>query len=158
MANKEDLIKAAIQELLRITRRYGRIEEPPVPVNDALSVTTREAHTVEAVGELEPVSITQLAVHLGITKSAASQMVAKLLERDFVVKKQANHSNKELELFLTPLGREVFLAHERFHGKDMADPVARLSSFSLSRIATLSVLLETLAGLLERRLGGKTEI
>jgi DNA-binding MarR family transcriptional regulator len=157
MENKEDLIKAAIQDLLRIVRRYGRIEELPVPVKDELTVTTREAHTVEAVGEQEPLSVTQLAAHFGITKSAASQMVSKLVKRGFVVKKQAAHSNKEFELSLTPLGWEVFSAHERFHGKDMADLVARLSPFSLSQIATLSVLLETLAGVMDQRLDEKPE-
>jgi DNA-binding MarR family transcriptional regulator len=155
MENKEDLIKAAIQELLRIARRHSRIEELPIPVTDELSVTTREAHTVEAVGEQEPLSVTQLAVHFGITKSAASQMVSKLVKRGFIVKKQAAHSNKEFELSLTPLGWDVFTAHKRFHGKDMNDLINRLSPFSLSQIATLSVLLEAVADLMDQRLDGK---
>jgi DNA-binding MarR family transcriptional regulator len=113
---------------------------------------------VEAVGEQEPLSITQLAFHFGITKSAASQMVSKLVKRGFVVKRQAVQSNKEFELSLTPLGWEVFAAHERFHGKDMAELVGRLSAFSLSQIATLSVLLEALAGVMDKRLDEKPEI
>jgi DNA-binding MarR family transcriptional regulator len=157
MENKKDLIKSAIQDLLRIARLYARIEGLPVPVNDELSVTTREAHTVEAVGAQEPLSVTQLADHFGVTKSAASQMVSKLVKRGFIVKKQATHSNKEFELSLTPLGWEVFSAHEQFHGKDMADLVARLSPFSLSQIATLSVLLETLASVMDQRLDENPE-
>jgi DNA-binding MarR family transcriptional regulator len=155
MENKEDLIRATIRELMRIARLFGRVEEMPVPVTGDLSVSTREAHTVEAVGEQEYLSVTQLAAHFGITKSAASQMVSKLVKRGFVAKKQAAHSNKEYELFLTPLGREVCDAHERFHGEDMNALVSRLSVFSLSQIATLSVLLEALGSAMDHRLDGK---
>jgi DNA-binding MarR family transcriptional regulator len=152
MEDKEDLIKATIRELLRIARLFNRVEEMPITVSDDLSVTTREAHTVEAVGDHEPLSITQLAAHFGITKSAASQMISKLAKRGFVVKELAPHSNKEFELSLTPLGREVFDAHARFHGNEMDELVSRLSAFSLSQIATLSVLLETLGSAMNHRL------
>ena len=152
MDNKEDLITATIRDLIRIARLFRRVEEMSIPVTNDFSVTTREAHTVQAIGDQEPLSITQLATHFGITKSAASQMVSKLVKRGFVVKQQASHSNKEYELFLTFLGREVFDAHERFHGKEMDRLVSRLSAFSLSQIATLSVLLEALGSAMNNRL------
>ncbi len=152
METKEDLIKNTIQELLRIAKMYSRIEELPIPVDENLEVTTREAHTIQAVGESEQMSVTHVASHFGITKSAASQMVAKLSKRGFLLKKQAVHSNKEFELFLTPLGWQAFRAHEQSHGRDMADLVDRLSAFSLSQIATLSVLLEALGSVMEQRL------
>ncbi len=155
MDSKTNLIKTTIQELLRVARLQGRIEKLPIPVKDDLLVTTREAHTVQAVGEQERISITQLAAHFGITKSAASQMVSKLVNRGFIAKDQSVHSNKEFELSLTSLGWQVFKAHELFHGKDMAGLVTQLSAFSLSQIATLSVLLEALASVMDDRLSGK---
>ena len=78
METREDLIKATIRGLLRIAKMYSRIEALPIPVDENLEVTTREAHTIEAVGEHEQISVTQVASHLGITKSTASQMVPKL--------------------------------------------------------------------------------
>ena len=152
METKEDLIKATIQQLLRITKMYARIETMAIPVEEGLEVTTREVHTIQAVGEHEQMSITQVAARFGITKSAASQMVAKLVNRGFLSKKQAIHSGKEFELTLTALGWKAFRAHERFHGKDMAKLVDRLSAFPISQIATLSVLLEALGGVMENRL------
>ncbi|MDY6950372.1 MAG: MarR family transcriptional regulator [Thermodesulfobacteriota bacterium] len=157
METKEDLIKETIQKLLRITKMYSRIEKLPIPVDEGLEVTTSEAHTIQALGEHEQMSVTQVASYFGISKSAASQMVAKLAKRGFLVKKQAPHSNKEFQLFLTPLGWRVFHAHERFHGKDMADLVDRLSAFSLSQIATISVLLEAIGSVMDRRLSGRTK-
>ncbi|PHR26019.1 MAG: MarR family transcriptional regulator [Desulfotalea sp.] len=152
MDTKEDLIKATIRDLLRIAKTYSRIEKLPIPVDDNLEVTTKEAHTIQAIGEYEQINITQLASHFGITKSAASQMVAKLVQKDFLSKRQAAHSNKEFELSLTPLGQKVLLAHEQFHGSDLAGLIDSLSGFSISQIATLSVLLEALGSVMEQRL------
>jgi DNA-binding MarR family transcriptional regulator len=157
METKEDLIKSTIRKLLRVSKMYSRIEELPIPVEEGLKVTTREAHTIEAVGENEPMSVTQVASYFGITKSAASQMVARLTRKGFLIKKQAVHSNKEFELSLTPSGWKVFRAHERFHGRDKADLVDRLSAFSLSQIATLSVLLESLESVMDQRLSRQTK-
>lgn len=156
METKEDIIKATIRELLRIAKMYSRIEELPIPIDEGMVVTTREAHTVQAVGDNEPISVTQIASCFGITKSAASQMVSKLTKRRFLLKKQAVHSNKEYELSLTPLGRRAYQAHEQFHGGDMADLIDRLSAFSLSQIATLSVLLEALGSVMDQRLSRRT--
>lgn len=152
MDTKEDLIKHAIYGLLRIAHLYARIEAMPIPVNDQTSVSTREAHTLQAIGEEVGNSVTQVAHHFGITKSAASQLVAKLEKRGFLHKRPAAHSNKEFELFLTELGWCAFRAHEHFHGKDFTELVKSLSTFPISQIATLSVLMETLGGVMEKRL------
>ena len=156
METKTEFIEKTIRELLRVSKLYSRIEELPVPVDENLEVTTREAHTIQAVGQSESVNVTQLADHFGITKSAASQMVSKLANRGFLLKRQAPHSNKEFELALTQLGWKAFDAHERLHGGDMAHLVERLSGFSLSQISTLSVLLESLAGVMEKRLSERS--
>ncbi|WP_218187943.1 MarR family winged helix-turn-helix transcriptional regulator [Desulfosarcina cetonica] len=104
MDTKEDLIRHAIYGLLRIAHLYARIEAMPIPVNDQTSVSTREAHTLQAIGEEVGNSVTQVAHHFGITKSAASQLVAKLEKRGFLHKRPAAHSNKEFELFFDRTG------------------------------------------------------
>ena len=152
METKEDLIKTTIRQFLRITKMYARIEAMAIPVEEGLTVTTREAHAIQAIGEQEQMSITQVAKHFGISKSAASQTVARLLRRGFLIKKQSVHSAKEYELTLTELGWKAFHAHEHFHGQDFARLIDRLSAFPISQIATLSVLLEVLGGVMEKRL------
>ncbi len=155
METKEELIKATIQQLLRVVRKYSRIEELPVPVDGDIEITTAEAHTIQAVGEGEQMRVLDVATQFGITKSAASQMVAKLIRKGFVEKKQSLHNSKEFPLSLTELGWRAFRAHERFHGKDLAGLVNRLSAFSLSQIATISVLLEAIGSVMDERLSGK---
>ena len=157
METKEELIKDPIRKLLRVTKMYARIEEQPIPVEKGVAVTTREAHTIQAVGENEHMSVTQVADHFGITKSGASQMVSKLNKRGFLNKKQAAHSSKEFELTLTLLGWKAFRAHEQFHGRDFSNLIDSLNAFSHSQIATLSVLLEALGGVMEQRLSQRSK-
>ena len=152
METKEDFIKATIREFLRVAKLYSRIEDLPIAVNEDFEVTTREAHTIQAIGENENISVTDVANLFGTTKSAASQMVSKLAKKGCLKKEMSAHSNKEYELSLTPLGWKVFRAHEQFHGKDLIDLVERLGGFSFSQIATLSVLLEAIANVINQRL------
>ncbi|MGD9609994.1 MAG: MarR family winged helix-turn-helix transcriptional regulator [Desulfovibrionaceae bacterium] len=152
METKDDLIMSTVRQFQRVAAKYARIEELPIPVEDGIEVTTREAHTIEAVGNRQQVSVTDVANAFGITKSAASQMVSKLCDKGFLEKKQAPHSNKEFQLTLTPLGRKAFDAHARFHGEDKEALMERLRGYSLSQIATISVLLEAIGEVMDNRL------
>lgn len=141
-----------VRQFQRVAAKYARIEELPIPVEDGIEVTTREAHTIESVGSRQQMSVTDVANAFGITKSAASQMVSKLCDKGFLEKKQAPHSNKEFQLTLTPLGRKAFDAHARFHGEDKEALMERLRGYSLSQIATISVLLEAVGEVMDNRL------
>ncbi len=141
-----------VRQFQRVAAKYARIEELPIPVEDGIEVTTREAHTIEAVGSHKQMSVTDVANAFGITKSAASQMVSKLCDKGFLEKKQSPHSNKEFQLTLTPLGRKAFDAHARFHGEDKKALMERLRGYSLSQIATISVLLEAIGEVMDNRL------
>jgi DNA-binding MarR family transcriptional regulator len=157
METKEEFIRSAIRLIQRIAHQYARIEEMSLRFDEDGEVTTREAHIVQAIGEAGGLNVTGLAARFGITKSAASQMVAKLVKKGFVEKRQAPHSNKEFLLSLTERGRLVFDAHERLHGREMDELIAKLSTFSLSQIATLSVLLEVVGTTMDSRLSGSAE-
>ncbi|MCK9239881.1 MarR family transcriptional regulator [Desulfocurvus sp.] len=152
METKDDLILDVVRQFQRVAARYARIEELPIAVGDGVEVTTREAHTIEAVGLRGQMSVTDVANAFGITKSAASQMVSKLCAKGFLRKRQAPHSNKEYQLTLTPLGRKAFDAHARVHGEDRDALVERLRGFSLAQVATIAVLFEAIGEVLDRRL------
>jgi DNA-binding MarR family transcriptional regulator len=152
METKADLIAALSQNLVRVLNKQARLEEMRIRFDEGVELTPKEIHTIQAIGEHKQINITDLAAHFGVTKSAASQIVAKLAEKGFVQKRQAAHSNKELELSLTDLGWRAFQAHERFHGQHMAELFDRLSAFTLSQIATTSVLLDVMESVLEERL------
>ena len=152
MENKEDLIKAISRQLMRIIKKHGRIEEIPVQLDEGVVVTPTESHTIQAIGENGAINVTDLAAHFGVTKSAASQIVNKLSKKGYVVKRISEYSGKELRLELTPLGRRAYEAHERCHGRHMADIVNRLGSFSLAQVATASAFLDVIEDVMNERL------
>jgi DNA-binding MarR family transcriptional regulator len=152
METKEDLIVSMTHKLMRVFNKRSRIEELRIRFGEGVELTPKEIHTVQAIGENKQINVTNLADHFGVTKSAASQIVAKLAEKGFVQKRHPAHSNKELELSLTELGWRAFQAHERFHGKHFAELVNRLSAFSLAQIATTSVVLDVIENIMEERL------
>ena len=145
-------IKATVHQLTQVARKFAHIEALPITVEEGLIISTREAHTIQSVGELSCTNVTDVANCFAITKSAASQLVSKLTGKGFLVKQQSAHSNKELQLSLTPLGWQAFKAHEHFHGKDMNQIVSCMEKFTNEDIATLTALLKTINTIMDKRL------
>ncbi|MBE1426247.1 DNA-binding MarR family transcriptional regulator [Desulfomicrobium macestii] len=154
MNDTNEFILTTIRQFVRVARKYADAENLPIPVEGHGEISTREAHIIEAVGDTPEINVTALAKRFGVTKSAASQMVSRLVQKGFVDKSPAPHSNKEFILTLTELGWRGFAAHERFHGQDLARLKSRLGAFSLSQVATLSVLLEAIDDVIDKRLKG----
>ena len=155
MESKEEIIKSLSRKILRILNKHAQLEARPASVNEKVAVTHRELHTVQLIGEKEQVNVTDVASDFGVTKSAASQMISKLVKKGLVTKEAAFHSNRETRLSLSDLGWEAYEIHERIHGEHMAEVVKRLNVFSLSQIAATSVLLEVLEGVVDERLSEK---
>lgn len=76
-----------------------------------------EIHTIMAIGRQTGINITNLAEFQGISKSAISQMIRKLSEKNLVQKYRDPHNDKEVLLSLTNRGRIAYLGHEQFHAK-----------------------------------------
>ena len=152
METKADFIREMSRKLFRILNKHARLEALPARFEEGVKATHRELHVIQTIGENEQINITELGSRFGVTKSAASQMAAKLVKKGFVEKRPADHSNKESRLGLTELGWRAFRQHERFHGDHMADVIGRLSVFSLDQIATTSVLLDVLESVVDDRI------
>ena len=155
MESKETLIRAVTHQLWRILNKHSRVEEHPFRFEQEIVLTPKEIHTVQAIGEREPINLTEVATHFGVTKSAASQMVAKLTEKGFVQKEFAAHSNKEYGLSLTKLGWKAFDAHSRVHGKHWESLLKRLSRFSNAQIEITSGVLTAIEKTVDEHLEKK---
>lgn len=152
METKEQLVGSTLQQFVRVARQFAQIEELPILIGGDEAVSTAEAHTIQAIGEGHEMRVLDIAQHFSVTKSAASQMVSKLIKKGFVDKRPSPHSNKEYLLSLTDRGWTAFHAHEQFHGKDGAELVNQLSAYTKSEIVTLSALLESIGTVMGRRL------
>jgi len=148
----QELKKKVINSLMQVTRKFAEVETLPIAVTDDVSVSTREAHAIESIGENRCINVTQIADHFGFTKSAASQLVSKLTRQGFVVKKQAGHSNKELQLSLTPLGWQAFEAHAKMHGMDLQQVLDTMEGVEINVLIQLNELLVRLNSIMDDRL------
>lgn len=152
---KREQIKTWAEQLQQLVHKLSRIENLPIRVDEGVEISTREAHTIQVIGENAPLCVQNIASRFGVSKSAASQMVSKLAHKGFIDKRPSAHSNKELQLSLTSLGRLAFQAHEQAHGSDMNRISKIMESFSSAELATLSKFLKAFEDIADERLNNK---
>lgn len=112
---EEITIEQLCELFIRTVNSYTRLEKETHTFGAGVKLRLSEVHTITAVGSHENINITNLAKMQGISKSAVSQMVSKLVQKGFIEKRPSPETENEVVLFLTMQGREVQEAHERQH-------------------------------------------
>jgi DNA-binding MarR family transcriptional regulator len=74
-----------------------------------------EIHTIQIIGNNPSINSTDLTSRMGVTKSAVSQTLNKLLKKGLIRKTPLPADARESALELTDLGWKGLHAHERFH-------------------------------------------
>ena len=152
MNSKTETLRHMTGRLLRIINKHSRIEELPVSISDDIKLTSREIHCLQAIGQNEGENLKTIATILGVTKSAISQMVGKLVKRGFVRKNQAPDNDKELLVVLTDSGWEAFRRHQEFHERHMHNLLEKLDEFSDPQLATASAILAVIETVVDERM------
>ena len=116
--SNEKILAEIMEQFVRIVNKFNRFEKVPMDFGVEEMLYPSEIHTIEAIGNNARINVTHLAELLGISKGAVSQMVNKLVRKQFVKKMKLPSGAKELFLELTPRGKKAFKGHEKFH-KDM---------------------------------------
>lgn len=152
MSNKEESVRQMKRRLWRIIDKHCRLGEKPLRFADGVALSAREVHFVQAVGECRGVNIKTLAGRLGVTKSAASQMVTKLVAKGLFSKEKAAESNKEVQVILTPEGEATFRAYDAFRLRHLRTLVSRLDDFSDAEVATAAAVLAVVESMVDDRM------
>ena len=95
--------------------QYEKFEKGTHCFDISMQLHLSDTHTIVAIGKHPNINIISLSRLQGISRSAASQMVSKLVRRGFVKKEVSPKTVNEISLFLTETGQEVYHAHERQH-------------------------------------------
>ena len=148
-------ITDTLRQFARTATKYAQSEDLSIRVNDEKTVTTREAHAIQAIYEQQGANITKTAASLGITRSAASQMIEKLARKGYVEIAYAPGNAKEYRLSLSRIGHEAYAAHKRFHGKDLAALANRMTAFSPDQVEAIRLFLVEVANVMDERLARK---
>ena len=152
MKTKQDIIDTICLQLLQIVNVRTQLEEKTISFDTKIKMTPREIHTIQAIGEHKSLNVKEVGDHFKVTKSAASQMLKKLTENGFIKKTNSPHSNKELQITLTELGKKAFHAHQEFHSKHMNELVKNLNNFSVEEMTTTANFLKVVGTTIEKRL------
>lgn len=80
-----------------------------------IKVMNNEMTMIKAIGDNRNVHVIGLSRILNITKGGVSQTLSKLETKGIIIKKQSPDNASRLVIELTPLGREIYEKHERYH-------------------------------------------
>lgn len=103
------------QVLERVIHKYNKSEDMKRYYGTDIMLTRKEIHTIQLIGQYPQIGIVDLAERQGVTKGATSQMVKRLVEKGFVIKKQSKSSEAEICLELTELGQKAYKGHADYH-------------------------------------------
>jgi len=128
------IVNNVIRQFQKVAGQYAQLEAMPIVINEEHMVSTREIHTLDAIGSRRLDTVSDVGKNFGITKSAASQLVSKLEGKGFLLKNHSPKNNKELQLVLTELGWEAYHIHEQLHGKERNALMAQLEQFPAEQL------------------------
>ena len=106
-----------VEQFYRITNMAQQMRSKKISFDGTPALQTASIHFIEMVGKHEDANMTELADMLSITKGAVSQMAAKLVEKNLIVKTHSGSNEKDTYFRLTEEGWKVFYGHERLHEK-----------------------------------------
>ena len=137
---------------LRIINKFKELEKIPIDHGTGELLYASEINTLEIIGDSPGINLTQLAKKKGVTKSAVSQIVSKLVKKQLVTKKQSPNHEKVFFLELTNTGNVAYENHEKFHEKYDSAMIEKLNSMSNEQldlvVGTFKMLESTIDGYL----------
>jgi len=128
--SKADRIHELKETFLRIINKFKELEKIPIDHGTGDLLYPSEINTLEIIGKFPGINLTQIALKKGVTKSAASQIVSKLLKKELVTKRQSPEHEKIFFIELTASGKVAFDNHEKFHEKYDSSMIKKLYSMS----------------------------
>lgn len=149
---QKEQISRLISSLFRVSSKFSRVDKQPLVLENKENLSTREIHTVQAVGEGRVKNVTETAEYFGVTKGAASQMISRLVEKEYVRKAVSAHSNKEYVLSLTGRGEMAFQEHARQHGRELNELQNMLAELSTAELQHALSVLEIFESTVDKRL------
>jgi DNA-binding MarR family transcriptional regulator len=139
-----------LDELLnRIGNSIGALEKQTRRYDKDIVSTPPEAHLIEAIHNHPEANTSDLAAILGLTKGSISIRTAKLSKKGYIEKYNQKGNKKEVYYRLTPLGKKLYDAHERFHEEQNRKIYKMFASFPESKRKFICDFLKDYADYLE---------
>ncbi len=131
-----------LESLFVVHNKLNEIAATPRDFGTGDLLYYTEIHTLVVIAKRPGINLTQLSKSLGVSKSAASKFVKKLLHKDYLVKSKAVDNQREVLFNLTPKGICAYQGHELFSEKKFDDVYKLIKKYSSDSEAIISFLEE----------------
>lgn len=91
------------------------IEEKAVITEDFKDITNNDMHIIEAIGDEEPNSMSQVAKKLSITVGTLTIAINSLVKKGYVHRVRSEEDRRVVLISLTEKGLIAFFHHKKFH-------------------------------------------
>jgi DNA-binding MarR family transcriptional regulator len=103
------------EKFSRVVKLWQELEKRPQKYGTENYLYSSEIHLIEAIGENNHLSVTDIANNLDVTKGAVSQTLKKLEIKGLTVKHADPQNSSRAIVELTSKGKMAFYAHLHWH-------------------------------------------
>jgi len=137
---------------MRVWNKMNVMESIPCRFGVDEPLCLSEIHTIQAIGDTPENNVRTIAGILGVTPSAASQVITRLAKRGFVRKVRGVKNEKEVTLELTRQGKTAYTSHAQVHRQVYERISGRIGPLSAGERATLDRVLSAFDTVYEDRI------
>lgn len=152
MNPNRDVKHLIYDRLRRIVDKHALVDERPFSLGDSVKLSPREVRTIEFLGRSGSANVTNVATHFHFTKSAASQLINRLVKRGLIDKELSAHSDKEYRLTLSSWGEEARRLIEEMGRQRLKMFLEVVDGFSEEEMVSAADVLGALEKLVDRRI------
>jgi len=138
---------------MRIWNKMNIMESIPCKFGVSEPLFLTEIHTIQAIGSTSDNNVRIIADVLGVTPSAASQVITKLTTRGLVRKIRGVRNEKEVTLELTGQGRIAYDSHAQIHAQLYERIIERIGPLSENERATMGRVFCAFETIYDERIG-----
>jgi DNA-binding MarR family transcriptional regulator len=137
MENYNEKLKDLIILFSKVVYKFNKLQEVPYSFDENEKLYLAEIHIIQAIGRKEEETVTGLSSSFGITKGAISQIVGKLTQKGYLIKKRDPTNGKVVFLSLSEKGLLIFKKHEILHDETDKELCEFLGGISEDEIVLL---------------------
>jgi len=137
---------------MRIRNKMNVMENLPRDFGVDVRLHLSEIHAIQAIGTTPENNIRIIADILGVTPSAASQVITRLTKRGLVKKVRGLRNEKEVTLELTEKGQTAFKNHERIHAEMYEQTASRIGPLSEMEMEVLDRVFSAMESVYDQRI------
>ncbi len=92
-----------------------KVEQEALHIYKVDDISVSEVHTMDAIGDEEGRSMSEIAARLGVTVATVTVSVNRLVAKGYVQRGSSREDRRVVVASLTDAGKEIFNLHRKFH-------------------------------------------